>query len=210
MIGLPRAVRPLVTAVGHLFTLWLRTIRVRVLLPDGTTVPPLAYDRRNLIFAMTERDLLAIAAVSRRRPFATLIAEGNDGDWVAALAAPLGCRAVRGSSLRGGTAAMLELVRILTESDTPAVLAVDGPVGPAGVAKPGVLVCAERTQRAIVPIAAAATHAIVFRSWASHYLPLPFSGVVIATGSPVRDTSTATLDQELHRLRAVALSEVNA
>jgi lysophospholipid acyltransferase (LPLAT)-like uncharacterized protein len=211
--------RPLVSAAGHLFANWLRTLRVRMALPDGSSVAPSQYDFRSLIFAITERDLLASLAVARGRSFRALVAEGRDGDWAVEFAAPLGCTFIRGSSLHHGARALRALVRALNTDTAPAVMVVDGPVGPPNEVKEGVVACAALTRRAIVPAAMAARGKIVFRgSWAAHYLPLPFARVVIAVGEPMcvgRGPSRAEVAEnaravgaELRRLREVALGEV--
>jgi lysophospholipid acyltransferase (LPLAT)-like uncharacterized protein len=207
--------RPLVAAAGHLLATWLGTLRVRMALPDGSSVLPSQYEFQSLIFAITERDVLASLAVARGRSFRALVAEGRDGDWAVALAAPLGCTFVRGSSLHHGARALRALVRALNADPAPAVMIVDGPVGPAGEVKEGVVACAALTRRAIVPAAMAATGKIVFRgSWAAHYLPLPFARVVIAVGEPMsvrngssRAEDARALGNEIRRLREVALEE---
>jgi lysophospholipid acyltransferase (LPLAT)-like uncharacterized protein len=187
-------------------------------LPDGSCVPPSRYPFDRQIFAVVERDILAATAVAEGRSFQALVSEGRDGDLAVALAAPLGCTFIRGSSLHRGARALRGLVRALNANLAPAVIVVDGPVGPAGVVKEGIVACAALTERPIVPAGLAAKRKLVFRgSWAAHYLPLPFGRVAIALGEPItvrKGLSRAeTADQaraigiELRRLRDIALAE---
>lgn len=195
---LPAAARPFVAGAGRLFALWLRSLRVRMLLADGTSTGGAGFDAGSAIYALSERDLLAIAAMAEGRLPVVMADEGSDGDWAVALASALGCEFVRGSSLHHGLAAIRALLGALASSDHPAAFVVDGPAGPAGEAKPGVAACAKFTGRGIVPVAAAAKWRFVFRrSWAGHTLPLPWSRVVIALGEPLevgRGASRQDLD----------------
>lgn len=188
-------------------------------MPDGTFVFLRDFQPGSALYAFSERDLIPIAATAERRPSFVLVAEGNDGDWATAMVAPLHCRVIRGSSLHHGLSALRQLVCALNECDLPAAIAVDGPTGPAGEVKEGVVVCAALTRRAIVPAAAAARWKLIFRgSWAAHYLPLPFSPVVIALGGPISVPRQAlrseiaaaalTIADELRRLRGVALDDL--
>lgn len=205
--------RPLVSGAGRIFKLWLRSLAVTCVLPDGsvTSLDRLRHD--DAIFAFSERDLLAVIAAATLRPFIVLIDESRDGDWAEALIRPMRCTVVRGSSLHDGLCALRALTRRLAESGDPAAIVVDGPVGPAGEAKPGVAFSAAYSGRAIVPAAAAVRRGIVFsRSWAAHALPLPFTAVRIAIGEPIRvrpnrgdiDRATAAVTDALATLPGVA------
>jgi lysophospholipid acyltransferase (LPLAT)-like uncharacterized protein len=78
------------------------------------------------------------------------------------------------------------LIRELRESRLPLGMAVDGPLGPAGVAKEGVVACAAHTARPIIPTRASASPRFTFtRSWARHFLPLPFARIDFRLGPPV-------------------------
>ncbi|HWC65480.1 MAG TPA: hypothetical protein VG777_05310, partial [Thermoanaerobaculia bacterium] len=89
--------------------------------------------------------------------------------------------------------ALRRLVAALSESDRPAGIVVDGPLGPPGVPKPGVLFCARETGRPIVPLGVAARGKIEFRaSWSRIYLPLPGARIVIACGETVAVSSDET------------------
>lgn len=215
------AARPLVRVLGRLFALWLRSLRIRFQLPDGTSIRRDDFSAGNALFAFSERDLLAVASAAEGRRPVVLVDEGADGDWATALASPLGCEFVRGSSLHHGLGAIRALIRALEATDHPAAIVVDGPVGPAGEAKAGIAACAAMTGRPIVPIAAAARWRIVFpRSWAGHYLPLPWSRVAIAVGEPLAvrrgasrqelDTAARAVTIKLRNLRAQAVHDLEA
>lgn len=215
------AARPLMRLAGWSFALWLRTLRVRVQWTDGSMKPLADVEEGNLLFAFSERDVLTILAGASGRRFITLVDDSSDGDWAAAAATATGCRCIRGSSLHGGLRALRGLIRALQEDEHPAAIAVDGPVGPAGHAQPGIAFCAALTGRSIVPLAAAASWRIDFpHAWAGHYLPLPWSRALVVAGEPLSvrrdasreeiDTVTRTITDRLRELRERALSGLGA
>jgi lysophospholipid acyltransferase (LPLAT)-like uncharacterized protein len=176
----------LFACLARLYARWLRTLRIRIVLPDGTVVAPSEYVFGPDLYAVCERDLLLLGRMTRETPITVMVALGRDGDWATAAARSLGCSVVRGSSRRGGTAALLSLVRTLSETKVPAVLVVDGPLGPSGVPKGGILHCGGASGRAVTPVGAAASPALVVKkAWSKIYLPLPFSRATIVVGEAI-------------------------
>ncbi len=71
-----------------------------------------------------------------RRRAAVMISRSKDGEYLARFAAHMGCVPVRGSSRKGGSAALLEMARLLREGEVGyAATVADGPQGPRHVAK---------------------------------------------------------------------------
>ena len=185
--------RPFARAAGRLFGFWLDSLRVRLRRADGKTFGAADFPIGSSIYAVSERDLIAVAPMARHSDFIALVDKSRDGEWAVALASSLRCRFVRGSSLHEGLGALRELLSTISASSSPVIITVDGPTGPAGEAKPGAVVCAARTGRTIVPAAAAARHRITFsRSWAAYYVPLPWSPVSIELGEPMTVAPTAS------------------
>ena len=190
--------------VGRVYRAYYRSLRVRVLMPDGSVTRVEDYPHGCEVIALCERDALALVGATRGRPFMFLVAHGRDGDWASAALEGGGVEVVRGSSRRGGTRALRAIVRGLDQGRRSLGLVVDGPLGPAGVAKRGVVGCAVRTGRPLRAVAAAARYELTFRrAWSAIYIPLPFSRVVVvcdaplcADASPTRDNLEA-LRQEL-------------
>jgi hypothetical protein len=138
----------------------------------------------------------------------------RDGDWIDAVLVRLGfAESPRGSSSRGATALLRELIR-RTRAGEPIGILLDGPRGPAGVAKPGAVALARATGARLVPIGIAAAPGHRFASWDRALLPFPFARVRIVFGAPLfvpRDADAETLEAmrreleaELHRLDGVA------
>ncbi|MEZ4333951.1 MAG: lysophospholipid acyltransferase family protein [Myxococcota bacterium] len=135
--------------------------------------------------ALLHQAFVVAAWLFRDAGYAVAISRSRDGDRVAAVLDRLGyAEPARGSSSRGGSAALIGLLRRLAAGTTVAVL-VDGPRGPAAVAKPGIAALARRSATPIQPVALAARPALRLASWDRTLVPLPFARVVCAFGAPL-------------------------
>jgi len=113
----------------------------------------------------------------RFRP-ALMISRSRDGDVIAAIAGRSGWTAVRGSSSRGGEEALGLLVEKLRETGLAGHV-VDGPRGPAGKVKAGLIRLAVAADAAIVPFHVEAEKAWHLKSWDRFLLPKPFCRVTL-------------------------------
>jgi lysophospholipid acyltransferase (LPLAT)-like uncharacterized protein len=137
-----------------------------------------------VIFVFWHGRLLPLSFTHRNRRVHVLASEHTDGEMLGQTIRRLGFGHVRGSSTRGGTRALLELAEKV-RSGFDVGVTVDGPRGPRGVVKPGVVDVARQTGAAIVPITTASSRRRVFSSWDAFELPAPFARVVVRYGEPV-------------------------
>jgi lysophospholipid acyltransferase (LPLAT)-like uncharacterized protein len=167
-----------------------------------------------LVAALWHGGLFSAAYCWRDQRIVVAVSRSRDGDWIDAVLVRLGfAKSARGSSSRGATALLRELIRRVRAGEVIAIL-LDGPRGPAGVAKPGILSLARATGANLIPIGIAASPAFRFGSWDRTALPAPFARVRIVFGAPFpvpADVSPealeplrAQLEAELHRLDAAA------
>jgi lysophospholipid acyltransferase (LPLAT)-like uncharacterized protein len=167
-----------------------------------------------LVMVIWHGGLLSAAYCWRDRRIAVAVSLSRDGDWIDAVLVRLGfAESARGSSSRGATGLLRELIRRARAGEPVAIL-LDGPRGPAGIAKPGAVALARATGARLVPIGIAASPSFRFGSWDRTALPLPFARVRIVFGTSLdvpRDASgdalealRARLEAELHRLDAQA------
>lgn len=134
-----------------------------------------------LIVAFWHRHLAMIPWCRHGERVAGLISQHRDGDLAAVAADRLGLDSVRGSSTRGGLAALRGLLRKAREGYDLAITP-DGPKGPPGVAKPGTALLAAATGWPIVPVGIAASPCRRLRSWDRMILPLPGARVAMVYG----------------------------
>jgi len=159
-------------------------------------------------------NLLLGTVFFRDRGIAMCISRSRDGDLIAAILRHTGyADSARGSSSRGGSTALRQLVRTL-QSGTAVGLLTDGPRGPARRSKLGVVGLARLTGVPITPFVLSARPRLRLRSWDRTLLPMPFARVVCRFGDPIavpRDADPECeqrlcreLDRELGRLTDAA------
>jgi hypothetical protein len=201
--------RPGAFLAGRIAALFLRTLgatwRISVEGPDPFSTGPGPH-----LAAFWHRNALIAAFVFRNRGFGVPVSRSRDGDLITQLLLGLGYRMpARGSSSRGGAAALRALMRMIEQGITISIQT-DGPRGPARVSKHGMVSLARRTGRPISPLAFSARPCMRFRSWDGTLLPLPFARVLCSYGPEIlvphdaepRDEETirGELDRELNRL----------
>jgi len=113
-----------------------------------------------------------------------MVSEHTDGEMIAQTLHRLGYLTVRGSSTRGGSRAMIAMIRKLAGGHVGAIMP-DGPQGPRHVFKPGLIAIAQRAQAHILPFTFASTRAWVLHSWDRFTIPKPFSNTVVYYGEPI-------------------------
>ena len=129
-----------------------------------------------------------------------MISQSKDGNIISGIAEKSGWHAVRGSSSRDGGRALREMISHLKHSGLAAHV-VDGPRGPAGVIKAGVISLARATEAVVVPVYATSDRAWYFKSWDRFMLPKPFARVTLRFGEMLDLTSTGSdVDFEPHRV----------
>ncbi|HXG10493.1 MAG TPA: lysophospholipid acyltransferase family protein [Gemmataceae bacterium] len=177
----PTLIRLVAFLASVLIRGWMSTLRLRLVFQDGRVHPTDPRVER-FIYAFWHESLLAPTV--RRTRVHILISQHADGEFIAQVCRFLGYGVVRGSSTRGGSLALLELMDRCTRSHL--AVTPDGPRGPRRQVKVGIVYLASRTGMAIVPVGVGYTRAWRFRSWDRFAVPHPFSTVVGVLGPAVR------------------------
>lgn len=137
-----------------------------------------------------------------------LVSSHRDGEIIARILSSFGFQLVRGSSSKGGSDALREMLRLL-KSDQDLGIAADGPRGPAEILKPGAAQLGRLSGKAVVPISFSASRSLRFRSWDRFMFPLPFSRGVFVVAEPLHAEQGE--ENEAFRLRIEdALKEATA
>lgn len=162
---------------------------------------PLVPDHDAVVAAFWHRNILIAAWYYRDRAFSVAVSRSKDGDVIASALTGLGYSpSARGSSTRGGAAALRELARLVSSGVTVSVQP-DGPQGPARVSKVGVVTLARLTGTPVQPVAFSARPAFRFKSWDETILPLPFARVSCRYGEPIAVARDADEEAEEARRR---------
>jgi lysophospholipid acyltransferase (LPLAT)-like uncharacterized protein len=159
---------------------------------------------QRVIFTLWHGELLPLLWQHRKQGVAVLISEHRDGEIIAQIAHRLGYTTVRGSTSRGGSRALIGLMRAI-EGGRDAAVTPDGPRGPAHVFAPGAAIAAQRTGAALVPVRASASRAWRLKSWDRFLIPKPFATVRVAYGPPttVDASSPREAAEQAPRLQAL-------
>lgn len=150
-----------------------------------------------------------------RKPTTAMISRSNDGEIVAKVVQLYGAGTARGSSHRGSTAVLRELLREVRDGKNLAVTP-DGPKGPRRIVKDGVVYAAKMTGLPVVPFHFTARSKKRLRSWDRMIVPRPFSRAVYLYGEPIavpRDGDVEEwrlkIEKAMNELAEEAEAEVN-
>ncbi len=135
---------------------------------------------RVLLGCWHQQFFIGVRLFRRYRKYKTLvmISRSTDGDIASRVAETAGTYPVRGSSSRGGSPALKEIITRL-RSGKVAVHLLDGPRGPAGVVKPGTIAIAAGANAAITPAYIEVDRAWYAHSWDKYIVPKPFARVTV-------------------------------
>jgi len=176
----PLLIRIAAFTAAILVRLWMSTMRVRIISADGQRHPVDPATRRYL-YAFWHESLLA--PIITKPKIRVLISQHRDGELIAQCCHWLGIGTFRGSTSRGGSQALLEMIR----SNDAAHLGItpDGPKGPRRELQPGTVMIASQSGLQVVPVGVGYVNAWRMRSWDQFALPKPFSTLTGVIGQPI-------------------------
>jgi lysophospholipid acyltransferase (LPLAT)-like uncharacterized protein len=130
-------------------------------------------------------------------PLSVIISQHRDGEMIARVVHHFGVRTIRGSTTRGGSKALREMLRAIKSGRNIAITP-DGPRGPRMRAQAGIVLLARLSGAPIVPSAYAVSRRKLASSWDRFVIALPFSRGLYLWGAPIyvaRDADQAALEQ---------------
>lgn len=136
-----------------------------------------------VIYTLWHGRLLPLTYYHRDLGLTTLVSRSEDGEYIARVVEGWGYQTVRGSTSRGGSSGLRQLVRAVHEGRSLAITP-DGPRGPRQKLQPGVLTVARLTGAAIMPVTAGCSRAWWPGSWDRFCIPKPFARVRLLYGEP--------------------------
>jgi lysophospholipid acyltransferase (LPLAT)-like uncharacterized protein len=191
-------------AAVALVRLLFKTCRIEIATEVAGCCPYEDTGDRRFLYCVWHDDILMTVFCGQPKKMAGLVSPHQDGSYLAEAMQRVGITSVRGSSKRGASRALRELldrVRDLHVAITP-----DGPRGPRRQMKTGIIYLASRSGRVIIPTAYACRHPWRIRgNWTDMQLPRPFTRVH-ARGGPAfavpPDLEREELDLYAQRLQA--------
>ena len=165
---------------------------------------------KGLIYTFWHREIFPATWFWRQRGIVVMTSQNFDGEYIARIIQRHGYGAARGSSSRGASRALGEMVRCLRHGADTA-FTIDGPRGPRFVAKPGAVLLAKATGAAILCFHIAVRRALVFRkTWDQTQIPSPFSRTAVFIAPPILVSQDADQAEQARKLAEVqaALDEL--
>lgn len=138
------------------------------------------------IFALWHAHQCMLYANEDRGSLNVMISKSNDGDIIAAATNQMGIKTVRGSQSRHGAGATLELLEKLEQGESAAIT-IDGPRGPKGIVKEGVIHIAKISQVPIVPQIwySPSRWLLKFKTWDEFNYPFFSPKIIAVYGDPI-------------------------
>jgi hypothetical protein len=146
----------------------------------------------------------------QRRAIVVMTSRSFDGEYIARFIQRFGYGAARGSSSRGATGAVVEMVRLM-RAGCPAAFTIDGPRGPRYVAKMGAVLLSKKTGNPVLPFTIVARSFWEGKSWDRYQVPKPFTRARVFLAPPIYvapDTDEEGLKAKRDELQR-ALDEIN-
>ncbi len=156
-----------------------------------------------MVLAVWHGDMLAPIWMHRKQGLVAIVSEHSDGEIISRIIAGLGLESARGSTTRGGSRALLTLIRAL-EAGRICAFTPDGPRGPRHVLQPGLLAAARKAGVPIVLIGTAVDRCWEFKSWDRFVLPKPFARICLVYTDPTMvEAGVADVASEVPRFTAL-------
>lgn len=127
-------------------------------------------------------------------PLYAMVSLHPDGRIITKVARLHGLRGVHGSSREGALSGFRQALRAIQNGGS-LLLTPDGPTGPRQHAQQGVAELARMTGLPVYPVSFSAQKCIHLKSWDRGLIPLPFTTLVIAYGTPLHLPRHATPDE---------------
>jgi len=158
---------------------------------------------KGFILTFWHQEIFSAIWFWRKRGIVAMVSRNFDGEYIARILRMHGYGAARGSSTRGASQALAEMIECLGKG-RDAAFTIDGPRGPRFVAKPGSILLAKATGAAILCFHVALSRAYVFRkSWDLFQIPCPFSRAATFIAPPIFIAADANEQEQARELQEV-------
>lgn len=190
-----------------LYRLWTSTLRIEEI--GRSRADELVADGHLLVTCLWHDEMFSLIHTKRNLKLAAIVSRSKDGEYLAKVMEKLGFYPVRGSSSRGGAAALRGTVSAMRKHGLSVSVTVDGPRGPRHQIKDGALFLAHFAKALIVPVRAFNSRALRFGSWDKFQLPLPFSRTRLVWGEPYEYEAPDAREESLALERAKLMRKMD-
>ena len=152
---------------------------------EGYESYEIAYEQHpTSILAYWHNRIFLMTVFWRGHGSAVMASQSFDGEYISRTAQRFGYGIIRGSSTRGGSAALKKMTSLLNQGVSMG-FTIDGPVGPCYKVKPGALLLAKKTGAPIGPVLIEPEKYWTINSWDKLQIPKPFTKAKVFIAEPV-------------------------
>ncbi|HUM06445.1 MAG TPA: lysophospholipid acyltransferase family protein [Terriglobales bacterium] len=169
------------------------TLRYAVSWEEEPSQPDATFEKP-VIYSFWHRAVFPATWIWRKQKIAVMVSRSFDGEYIARIIERFGFQAVRGSSSRGGSAALLGMKGVLEQGETVA-FTIDGPRGPKYIAKPGPVKLSKISGLPMAAFYVALSDAWVLNTWDEFMIPKPFSRALVRLSRKTVVPSDASEEQ---------------
>lgn len=150
------------------------------------------------LYAMWHGNQFCVYGIPNHHKVNVLVSTSIDGDIITHCANNLGLKTIRGSTARkGAVGGTMQILECLKQGESAAIM-VDGPKGPAGKVKGGIIKIARMANVPIVPVHwySPQINFLKIPSWDSMRTPLFFTRIINIYGTPIYIPKDIDAEQE--------------
>ena len=136
------------------------------------------------IFTFWHVCILSATWFWRDRGIVVMSSTSRDAEYTARVIKRFGYGTARGSATRGGGRALAEMAECLSNK-LEVAFTIDGPRGPAYLAKAGAVTLARHTGQAILPFHIVASRYVALPTWDRLQIPWPFTRALVLIDEPI-------------------------
>jgi lysophospholipid acyltransferase (LPLAT)-like uncharacterized protein len=156
------------------------------------------HENKPLVYCFWHNRIPIATYFWRNRGIVVMSSRSFDSEYIARFIQRFGYGAARGSSTRGGKAALIQMIRAVRAGKS-AAFTVDGPRGPMYEAKPGAVLLAAKSNAALLPFSISLNRYWQLPSWDKIQIPKPFARVVVVIGKQIQVEDDATTHEAKHQ-----------
>lgn len=131
-----------------------------------------------------------------QQPIWSISSTHKDSELMAGILSRWGLRLIRGSSTRGWSFVLKQLMRLFKQENSIIAITNDGPKGPVMVAKKGSTSLAIKNNVQIIAVSGEASRFWTLPSWDKTIIPKPFSTIYIQFSKPFVNKTTTNKEVE--------------
>lgn len=157
------------------------------------------------LYAIWHGEQCVVYGEKDKENFYVLVSPSNDGEIVAQGIEVLSLKSIRASSKRNAVSGSLQILDKLKEGASVAIM-VDGPRGPKGVVKDGIVNLSKLSGIPIVPVSWVSNDKtfLKFNSWDEFRVPFGFCRTVVVYGEPMYVPGELTKEEQKEWCQKVA------